>query len=77
MTPSQRRDLIYQVAGFVALGLFFAYEARRHAISWWVLPVGILIATLLGYVRYRYWIPAIDEVQERKKGAKKSTKIPA
>ena len=43
----------------------------RGGFSWWFVAIGFLAALLMSYLRYRYWIPVLDEVREHKDAKKR------
>jgi hypothetical protein len=72
MKSSRKIYLFYEVTGGIVYGAFCAYQAIQGRASWAWLIIGLSVGILLAYVRWKYWLPVLDEVRERKKARRKA-----
>lgn len=76
MKSSRKAYLFFiQVTGWIVLWVFLVYEANRERVSgrvsWAVLILAIPMGVFLAYLRWKYWVPVLDEVRERRKARRK------
>jgi putative flippase GtrA len=68
MKSSRNAYLFFiQVTGWIVLWVFLAYEADRWAALIIAIPIGVFLA----YIRWKYWVPVLDEVRERRNARRK------
>ena len=75
MKSSRKIYVFYQIAGWIVLWVFLFYQANTSRVSgrvsWAVLIIALPVGVLLAYLRWKYWLPVLDDVRARRRARRK------